>query len=160
MIKEITKQDIPECVNVIRTSFLTVADALGFNSDNAPRFTAFATTEERLMWQLENEHRPMYGYYENGRIIGYYSLALQEDHECELNNLCVLPEYRHKHIGEKLVHDAHDSAKALGCIKMNIGIVEENTILRNWYEMLGFQHIGTKKFDFFPFTCGYMEKGL
>ena len=25
---------------------------------------------------------------------------------------------------------------------------------------LGFKHIGTKKFDFFPFTCGYMEKDL
>ena len=160
MIKEITKQDIPECVNVIRTSFLTVADALGFNSDNAPRFTAFATTEERLMWQLENEHRPMYGYYENDRIIGYYSLALQEGHKCELNNLCVLPEYRHKHIGEKLVNDAYDRAKAQGCIRMNIGIVEENIVLRKWYEMLGFWHIGTKKFDFFPFTCGYMEKDL
>ena len=72
----------------------------------------------------------------------------------------MLPEYRHEHIGEKLINDAFDRAKALDCIKMNIGIVEENTILRNWYEMLGFQHIGTKKFDFFPFTCGYMEKGL
>ena len=119
MIKEITKQDIPECVNVIRTSFLTVADALGFNSDNAPRSTAFATTEERLIWQLENEHRPMYGYYENDRIIGYYSLALQEDHECELNNLCVLPEYRHEHIGEKSVNDAYDRAKALDCIRFS-----------------------------------------
>jgi len=24
----------------------------------------------------------------------------------------------------------------------------------------GFVHIGTQKFDFFPFTCGYMEKNL
>ena len=32
---------------------------------------------------------------------------------------------------------------------MCIGIVEENTILRKWYEDNGFIHIGTKKFDFF-----------
>lgn len=32
---------------------------------------------------------------------------------------------------------------------MSIGIVEENTILRKWYEDNGFIHIGTKKFDFF-----------
>lgn len=43
---------------------------------------------------------------------------------------------------------------------MNIGIVEENTILRKWYEDHGFVHIGTKKFDFFPFTCGYMKRDL
>ena len=41
-----------------------------------------------------------------------------------------------------------------------VGIVEENKVLRKWYENNGFIHIGTKKFDFFPFTCGYMERDL
>ena len=40
---------------------------------------------------------------------------------------------------------------------MNIGIVEENQTLKKWYESFGFKHIKTQKFDFFPFTCGYME---
>lgn len=160
MIKEVTKYDIPECVDVIRTSFLTVADELGFTIENAPRFTAFATTRERLTNQLEQDHRPMYAYYEDGRIIGYYSLALQENRECELNNLCVLPEHRHKRVGERLLNDAFARARALDCTRMNIGIVEENTVLRHWYEMMGFRHTGTRKFDFFPFTCGYMEKIL
>ena len=43
---------------------------------------------------------------------------------------------------------------------MELGIVEENKKLRMWYESLGFIHTGTKKFDFFPFTCGYMEMKL
>ena len=90
MLKEIGKKDIIECVIVIRTSFQTVADEFGFTVQNAPRFTAFATTEERLEAQL----------------------------------------------------------------------VEENRVLRKWYESFGFIHIGTQKFDFFPFTCGYMEKNL
>ncbi len=160
MIRKITCHDIPECVNVICASFLTVADEMGFTRENAPRFTAFATTAERLAYQLEHEHRPMYAYQEADRIVGYYSLALQKDHECELNNLCVLPAYRHRHIGEKLLDDACEKAQALGCIKLNIGIVEENTLLRHWYETMSFRHIGTQKFDFFPFTCGYMEKNL
>ncbi|MCI8968968.1 MAG: GNAT family N-acetyltransferase [Lachnospiraceae bacterium] len=160
MIREITCHDIPECVNVICASFLTVADEMGFTRENAPRFTAFATTAERLTYQLEHDHHPMYAYQEADRIVGYYSLALQKDHECELNNLCVLPAYRHRRIGEKLLDDACEKAQALGCIKLNIGIVEENTLLRHWYETMGFRHIGTQKFDFFPFTCGYMEKNL
>lgn len=158
MIKKVTVNDIKECVNVICASFLTVADDLGFTHENAPRFTAFATTAERLTYQLDVEHRPMYAYCEGDKIIGYYSLAPQENHACELNNLCVLPEYRHRRIGEKLLNDAYEKAQALGCIKMNIGIVEENVTLRNWYEKMGFQHTGTRKYDFFPFTCGYMEK--
>ena len=160
MIKAIDITDITECVNVIRESFLTVANEFGFNEENAPRFTAFATTAERLMWQLENEHRPMYAYLDDGKIVGYYSLAAMEEHKCELNNLCVLPSYRHKGIGEKLLNHAFDMAKGLNCTKMHIGIVEENKVLKYWYEEMGFVHIGTEKFDFFPFTCGYMERDI
>lgn len=160
MIKEIQQNDLAECVNIIKESFQTVAEEFGFTAENAPRFTAFATTEERLHWHLHGEHRPMYAYYDNGSIVGYYSLLLQENNQCELNNLCVLPDYRHKGIGEALLQHAYQTAKELNCNKINIGIVEENQVLRKWYEALGFMHTGTKKYDFFPFTCGYMEKAL
>lgn len=102
----------------------------------------------------------MYGYYEAGKIIGYYSLAWQDKDTCELNNLSVLPQYRHRHIGGSLLADACQKARQLGCKRINIGIVEENIVLRKWYEDKGFIHIGTKQFDFFPFTCGYMKKEL
>lgn len=160
MIKKIEQKEISACVKVIRESFSTVADEFGFTKENAPRFTAFATTEERLCWQLEQERRPMYAFYEEGHIVGYYSLLFQNHQECELNNLCVLPAYRHKGAGEKLLNHAFQVAQECNCIKINIGIVEENTVLRRWYESFGFVHIGTQKFDFFPFTCGYMEKNL
>ena len=60
MIQPINTNDIKECVDVIKESFLTVANEFGFTTENAPRFTAFATTEQRLSWQLNNENRPMY----------------------------------------------------------------------------------------------------
>lgn len=53
------KDDIAECVNVIRESFCTVVHELGFTEDNAPGFTAFNTTKECLEWQLNHEHRLM-----------------------------------------------------------------------------------------------------
>ena len=160
MIQEVNEKDIPECVKVIRESFATVANEFGFNNENAPKFTAFATTEERLMWHLFGEHRPTYVFFDDGKIIGYYSLLLQNNNECELNNLCVLPTYRHRKIGQELLIHAFNTAKKFDCVKVNIGIVEENKVLRKWYESFGFIHTGTKKFDFFPFTCGYMEKIL
>lgn len=160
MIREVTLEEIPECVDLIRKAFLTVADELGFTEENAPRFTAFATTVDRLMWQINEDHRPMFAYVEDGAICGYYSLMLMENNECELNNLAVLPDYRHKGIGKELINHAFTTAKKLGCNVMNIAIVEENVRLRTWYEDAGAVHIGTQKFDFFPFTCGYMKKGL
>lgn len=160
MIREMNKEEIPACVRVIRSSFMTVAEELGFTEENAPRFTAYATTDERLFYQAEVEKRPMYVYSSNDEILGYYSLSKQSETEWELNNLCVLPEHRHEGIGDKLLQDAFARVKELGGKKINIGIVEENKRLRAWYESKGFLHIGTKKFDFFPFTCGYMEKQL
>ena len=160
MIREVEEKDIAECVKVIRESFLTVAEEFGFTVENAPRFTAFATTQERLWWHLRGEHRPMYLYCEEDTIVGYYSLLLQESGECELNNLCVHPSYRHKKIGQQLLQHAFRVAKQLNCHKMNIGIVEENQVLKMWYEDFGFIHLGTKKFEFFPFTCGYMMANI
>ena len=155
MIRKIKSEEILICVEVIKKSFLTVADEYGFTEENAPRFTAFATTQDRLYWHMDGEHRPMYVFEEDGVLCGYYSLLLQGNGECELNNLAVLPEYRHKGIG-----NSFNIAKELGCKIVNIGIVEENRVLRKWYELNGAIHIGTKKYDFFPFTCGYMKKEL
>lgn len=52
------------------------------------------------------------------------------------------------------------NARNMNCTKIHIGIVEENQVLRKWYEDYGFVHTGTEKYDFFPFTCGYLEKEL
>ena len=157
MIRQMTREEIPACVDIIRRSFKTVADEYGITQENAPRFTAFATDEDRLYYQADNEHRLMYVYEQDGRLCGYYSLLFQENNECELNNLSVLPEYRHKGIGKKLLEHACSVSKENGCISINLGIVEENKRLRQWYEQNGAVHLGTKKFDFFPFTCGFMK---
>lgn len=160
MIREMKMEEIPQCVEIIRKSFKTVADNHGITEENAPRFTAFATNEEKLLWHFEGEHRPMFVFEDDGVLCGYYSLLFQENGECELNNLAVLPEYRHKGIGKELLKHASDEARKAGCKVLNFGIVEENQVLRKWYEANGAMHLGTHKFDFFPFTCGYMKIDL
>ena len=159
MIKAVEISDIPECAAVIRSSFRTVADEFGFTPANAHMFTAFAVNEDRLYHQLNAEKRPMYKYTEKGRIAGYYSLVIK-DEECELNNLCVLPEVRHHGIGRALLEDSFGRATDAGCSVMKLGIVEENSMLKRWYEGFGFKHTGCEKYDLFPFTCGYMERDL
>ena len=74
--------------------------------------------------------------------------------------MCIRDRYRHKGIGRQLLAQSFNIAKELGCRIINIAIVEENRVLRKWYELNGAIHIGTKKYDFFPFTCGYMKKEL
>ena len=158
-IKKIGKADIPDCVSVIRCSFQTVADEFGFTEENAPAFTAFATTVEKVEQWMTEQRRPMYGCFENKRLVGYYNL-LSTDDGYELGSLSVLPEYRHEGIGRNLLTDALIRAAAANADKMELSIVEENATLRKWYEDMGFTHTGTRKFDFFPFTCGYLERDL
>lgn len=75
-----------------------------------------------------------------------------------LDHLAVLPSYRHLGLGKELVAYAADYAKDhLGAQKIQIGIVEENTVLKAWYQSQGFIHTGTKQFDHLPFTVGFME---
>ena len=156
MIREVRKEEIPLCVQVIRRSHQTVADEFGFTKENAPRYVAFATDENRLRWHMDREHRLMFADEEGGIIRGYYSLLLKQGDECELGNLSVLPEYRHQGIGTELLRHSVSIARAYRCKVMRLSNVEENTVLRKWYEQNGAVHTGTEKYDFFPFTCGYM----
>ena len=157
MIREVRQEEIPECVQVIRRSFQTVADEFGITPENAPRYVAFATDENRLLWQMFREHRLMFLDEGDGVIRGYYSLLMKDGGECELGSLSVLPEYRHRGIGTSLLKHAMDTARQQHCSVLNLSIVEENTVLRKWYARTGAVHTGTQKFDFFPFTAGYMK---
>lgn len=160
-VRAVGPEDLSLCVHVIRESFRTVAEEFGFTPENAPRFTAFAVDENRLSLQLADPSREMYACFdEKNRIRGYFSLWRMDGGVCELNNLCVLPENRHQGIGQQLLERAFQRGRELGCGKIKIGIVEENQRLKRWYQRFGFLAVGTEKLDFFPFTCGYMEKRL
>lgn len=159
MIRKLTENDFEEAVNVICNSFMTVAKEFNITRENAPAFTAFATDENKLRIWMYEQNRPMYGYFDDGKMAGYYNLMIK-DKECELGSLSVLPEYRHKKIGRTLLADSLSKASEYGCTVMKLSIVEENKVLRKWYEDQGFIHTGTVKYDFFPFTCGYLEKRL
>ena len=143
------------CLDIIHKSFQTVADEMNLTKDNCPSHTVFMPIE-KLISKFEN-NTPMFLYQYNGRFAGYFSLSINDD-SVELNNLAVLPEYRHLGIGKELVDYAITYSKnILGANKIKIGIVEENTILKEWYEKIGFVHTGTKKFEHLPFTVGFME---
>jgi ribosomal protein S18 acetylase RimI-like enzyme len=99
----------------------------------------------------------MYALHLDSKIIGYMSLSKEGDKVFELHNLAVLPEFRHKGYGKLLLDFAKEKATSFGGTKIKIGIIEESTVLKNWYIQNGFVHIGTKKYDHLPFTSGYME---
>lgn len=156
MIKKVTsKEQLNICLDIIHKSFITVADEFGLTKDNCSNHTAFMHID-KLINQYESG-ADMFLYQHNGEYVGYFSLV-KNGESVELNNLSVLPEYRHLGIGKEMVEYAKEfSVKNTSAKKITIGIIEDNIILKNWYFSLGFIHTGTKRFDNLPFTVGFME---
>ncbi|MBD5384661.1 MAG: GNAT family N-acetyltransferase [Ruminococcaceae bacterium] len=157
-IRKVTERDIPECVQLIKRSFFTVAQEFGFTAEKDPKFTAFATTEERLEYHMHAEQRPMYVCVVDGKIAGYYSLHI-DGGEIELSNLCTDPEYRHNKIGESLMYHSFDRARELGFSEITIGVVDANERVKRWYESYGFTKSGECG-AYQTFHCIFMKKPL
>ena len=148
-------ESLPAYLEVIHRSFKTVADEFGLTPENCPKHTSFMpiyflTTQMEWGWH-------MFGMVQDGNAIGYMSLSKEGDSVYELHNLAVLPEFRHQGFGKAMLDHAKETVLQLGGSTIKIGIIEESTILKDWYIANGFVHTGTKKFDHLPFTSGYLE---
>lgn len=156
MINQVeNKEQLNICLEIIRSSFITVAEEFGLTENNCPSHTAFMTID-KLQKQFD-DGSPMFLFYQDANPVGYFSLSKCSDEEWELNNLAVLLEYRHLWIGKAMVDYAVATVKNYGGNKISIGIIEENSILKNWYLNLGFKHISTRKIEHLPFMVGFME---
>lgn len=156
MIRQVkNKEQLNICLKIIRSSFITVAEEFSLTENNCPSHTAFMTFD-KLEMQFDND-RPMFLFYQDANPVGYFSLAKCSNEEWELNNLAVLPKYRHLGIGKEMIDYAVKMVKNYGGNKISIGIIEENSTLKNWYLKLGFIHISTRKFEHLPFTVGFMK---
>lgn len=99
----------------------------------------------------------MFGLYEDNHLVGYVALSKESNNVFELHNLAVLPEYRHKGYGKQLLDYCKMQAKKLCGNKITIGIIKENTVLKDWYSENGFVSNVTEKFDNQPTTVEFME---
>ena len=157
-IREVEEKELEECASVIREGFLTVAEEFGITRDNAPTNGAFLQTE-RLLEEREQGHI-MYAAIQEGVIIGYMQLERSTPELYFLQKLVVLPRYRHMGIGRTLINYAKEKVAEWEGSRISIGIIEENTVLKNWYLSYGFETTGTRKFEHLPFTVGFMELKL
>ena len=98
-----------------------------------------------------------FGYFVDGKLIGFTSLTDVDSGTYEMNDVAILPEYRHFGYGKSLLDFCKEKVVELGGNKITIGIVDENTVLKDWYGTNGFIHTGIKRYEHLPFTVGYME---
>jgi ribosomal protein S18 acetylase RimI-like enzyme len=154
-IRLMKDEELEKCAEVIRQGFMTVALDFGLTKENCPTNGAFIQVE-RLRLEKEKGHI-MYGVMDQEKIIGYMQLEKSTNELYFLQKLVVLPKYRHNGVGKKLLDFAKEQVASLGGKRISISIIEENTVLKNWYIAYGFAPTGTRKFEHLPFTVGFME---
>ena len=157
-ISPLSSEHLPMYAEVIRRSFATVAQEFGFTKENCPNFTGFMTDESLALERQEGYYT--FGYFVDGEIVGYVTFQDRGNGIHKIKHLSVLPDHRHFGYGTSLLDFCIGKVKQLGGSKITIGIIEENTVLKDWYTTNGFIHIGTEKFDGLPFTVGYMEREI
>ncbi|WP_297423159.1 GNAT family N-acetyltransferase [Clostridium sp.] len=123
--------------------------------ENCPTNGAFIKVD-RLIAD-KNKGNLMYSINVDDKIVGFMQLEKKSYEHYELEKITVLQEYRHFGYGKKLLEFAKKIVKELNGKIISIGIIEENTILKQWYQKNGFVHKGTKEFEFLPFKVGFME---
>lgn len=154
-IKEISDGDLEECAEVLRQGFSTVAKDFGLTMDNCPTNGAFIKTERLIADKDKGNY--MFGLYSNHKLAGFMQLEQKSDGLFFLEKLAILPDYRHNGYGKILLDFAKVKVREMKGTTISISIIEENTVLKNWYSSYGFIHTGTRKFEHLPFTVGFME---
>lgn len=142
-------------LNVIKDSFITVAREFNLTEENCPSNPAFINLGNLRM--MKNKGIGMFGLFVKTNQIGFVAVEKADD-IFYLERLSVLPEYRHKGYGKLLIDFVFNYAKAQGAKKVSIGIMDENSVLKNWYKLYGFIETELKKYEHLPFTVCFMEK--
>lgn len=159
MIRELKdKNDFEECAEVIRDSFITVADQFNLTRENAPSNPAFIETGALV--SAHEKGIKYFGLFDDLRLIGCIAVEKAMDNVYYIERLAVLPEFRHRGYGSMLLNFACSHIEEDGGKTISIGIINEHSVLKKWYLFHGFYETGLKKFDHLPFTVCFMEKVL
>jgi GNAT superfamily N-acetyltransferase len=156
-IREIdSENELKNSARVIRSAFRTVALELNLIRENNPTHPSFMTTGR--LKEDRNRDVKFFGLFLEDGQIGFIAIERADAALYYIERLAVLPEYRHRGYGKKLMEFAFEYIRANGGTKVSIGIINEQIILKNWYKGLGFEEMSTREFAHLPFTVCFMEK--
>jgi N-acetylglutamate synthase-like GNAT family acetyltransferase len=154
-IRTCTREDIEILVKTIRSSFKDVAERFELTQQNAPHHPSNCT-EDWIQKDIERGVTYFIIEHENSPV-GCVALELANSEVCYLERLAVLPNHRRRGFGKALVAYALSEAKLLGAHRVSIGIIAEQTELKNWYKRIGFVEGESKEFPHLPFRVTFMS---
>lgn len=156
-IKQINNTDeLHNSVKVIQQSFITVAQQFNLTEENAPTNAAFISFQD--LNKMQQKGIKMFGAFEGTTQIGFAAIEKSENNIYFLEKISIIPEYRHNGYGKRIMDFVFDYVAKEGGRKVSIGMINENTVLKDWYLKYGFIEKGVKNFTHLPFGVCFMEK--
>ena len=153
-IRDASPKDAVLLTELIRSSFNDVARRYNLTPENCPKHPSNCRADW-IEWAMDKGVQ-YYLLEEDGRAKGCAALEKASPETCYLERLAVLPEFRRKGLGRRLVDHALDQAKNLGVSKVEIGLIDWQTDLKQWYAGLGFSNKNTAEFEHLPFPVAFM----
>lgn len=158
-IREATVDDVVALTNLIRVAFADVAERLRLTLENCPKHPS--NCEPGWIEIAMKNGVAFYLLEDDDALMGCVALEQPEKPGvCYLERLAVLPQYRHRGLGKRLVEHIEAEATTRNLQRVEIGIIAEQDDLRAWYEGLGFVVTGEKEFEHLPFRVAFMAKEL
>ncbi|MBO4327545.1 MAG: ribosomal protein S18-alanine N-acetyltransferase [Clostridia bacterium] len=74
-----------------------------------------------------------------------YACGLIMPDQCEVQRVCVLPEFRRRGFGERLMNELRTAFEASGACSVFLEVRSQNTPARSLYKKLGYREIGIRK---------------
>jgi ribosomal protein S18 acetylase RimI-like enzyme len=145
-------------VDIIRNSFNTVAVQYGLTQENSPTNPAFTTIENL---QSIASKADCFGLYIKDIPCGFFALEFNPD--CNvfyIERICVLPEFRNNGFGELMLKFAENYCRNKNAEKISIGIMNQNNILKKWYQQNGFIEIDVRQYPHLTFDVCFLENRL
>lgn len=101
-------------------------------------------SEESLRGELQNENARVWTLSVCREIVGYIGVHLVQD-EAEVMNLAVLPAFRRRGFGRRLLQTALAFCRENGCVRLFLEVRESNEAALALYRSLGFTVCGRRK---------------
>ena len=155
-----SNSDLTGIIHVLNVSHGTVTKEFGFTKENNPTNNAFIDVIT-LKSQLEKGIQ-LFALSVDSAIIGCIAIekSSREPGLFYIEKVSVIPEFRNKGYGKKMMVFATEKILEQGGSSISIALIDSNLKLKKWYSSQGFKESGIKDFDHLPFRVCFMSKPI
>ena len=158
MVERIKREQLPACLDILKTSYENTAVTFGMTEENCPYRGRTRLPLQVFEKEFDDGHM-MYGYMNGNQLVGFLSMKLNGK-ELAIQDIAILPRYQSSGFGTELFLFAKEIAKQSNCETISLGMVYDNIPLRKWYQKHGLKTVKLKKFEKVSYTVGIMELKL